>query len=115
MVVKLSKMAHNDLIYLVESLRYQILQLTISYEATPTPQIKENLSITKELFYNLDKKNATQFPPKNTSIKLYYHSAMALIRALNNWQQSLNKVSYEANKARIYKNNLMEQTGVNNF
>ena len=113
MIVRLSKVANNDLVYLVEALRFHYRQLQTAFEATPGISIEDNISITLELFNELDKKASKQFPPQNTSIVLYKHKARLLIAALHNWQQSLSKVSYEANKALIYKNLLLKQTNIN--
>lgn len=115
MIIKLSNIAHNDIVYLVEALRFHYQQLQTAYEATQNINIEDNISITLELFNELDKKSSKQFPPVNTSIVLYKHKARVLMMALNNWQHSLSKLSYEANKALIYKNRLLKHLPINNF
>lgn len=110
-MVKLTKIKFIDLQYLVAALKFQTEQLEYSFEAAPSMYLEEELDKTEELFVEYFKKANKQFPPQNTSLVLRKYQARVLLRALHNWQLQLEKTSYEANKALVFKNLLVQQTG----
>ncbi len=110
MIYQIKHIKPNELILFQQATKEYYLRLENDAKTSPINNIETEFdkSISKELWYEFQKKANKETQPKNTSLKLRFHKAYVLAKALIYFQELLDKTSKENATTERYKSQLIQ-------
>ncbi|MFV8280545.1 hypothetical protein ACNKXS_03320 [Christiangramia marina] len=98
-IITCKKLKQSDFELMKAALNNYASSLQLLQEVMPKPkEFMKDLSITVELWYDINMRTAQQNPPENSKLNLSIHKAMILLDALYEMRSQKSTQDYERNR-----------------